>query len=516
MYIKISVNNKIATLQDNVLIINGNSDYVIKFDFDAEWDAYETKTARFVTARGYTDVVFSGDEVALPVITDAMSVRVGVYAGNLHTTTPAVIFCRRCITDGSGSPADPAPDVYAQIMERLNNLDGVNPATTDKLGVVKIGDNLKITKDGVLSVDTAEAVEQENTKPVTSATVYTAKSNIEALLGNLSDLDTEAKNNLVAAINEAAQTGGGGGASIALDTTLTQSGKAADAKAVGDALAGKQDTISDLETIRLGAAKGATALQSVPSTYRTASEQDTIDDGKVDKVTGKGLSSNDYTDAAKAKVDALAPVATSGSYSDLTDKPTIPTTLPNPNALTFTGAVTGSYDGSAPVTVNIPEGGGGTGGGSSGTWELIGEATSDGTGNSSGIYVPIDFTQYKEVFIEAWIAADVINRVMISSNTAWYDGKVLNTNSTANNDFSSTLSPRTENVLAQTIIHNICGELKPFSSWCSGYAGGGKSVLQVSNARETYLATSYSYIRLDTNNNDAVAEGNWLKVWGRK
>ena len=38
----------------------------------------------------------------------------------------------------------------------------------------------------------------------------------------------------------------------------------------------------------------------------------------------------------------------------------MPTTLPNPNALTFTGAVTGSYDGSAPVTVEIP--GGGTGG----------------------------------------------------------------------------------------------------------------------------------------------------------
>lgn len=42
----------------------------------------------------------------------------------------------------------------------------------------------------------------------------------------------------------------------------------------------------------------------------------------------------------------------------------IPTALPNPNALTFTGAVTGSYDGSEPLTVNIPSSGGG--GGSSG------------------------------------------------------------------------------------------------------------------------------------------------------
>lgn len=37
----------------------------------------------------------------------------------------------------------------------------------------------------------------------------------------------------------------------------------------------------------------------------------------------------------------------------------MPEALPNPNALTFTGAVTGSYDGSQPLTVNIPSGGGG-------------------------------------------------------------------------------------------------------------------------------------------------------------
>ena len=41
----------------------------------------------------------------------------------------------------------------------------------------------------------------------------------------------------------------------------------------------------------------------------------------------------------------------------------------NPNALTFTGAVTGSYDGSAPVTVNIPSGG--SGGGALPNWRLI-------------------------------------------------------------------------------------------------------------------------------------------------
>lgn len=91
MYIKINVKNKVAARQDDVPIVCGNSDYVIQFTFDADWEPYETKTARFVTDTGYTDVVFSG---------------------NLRTTTPAVIFCRRCITDGSGSPAAPTPDVY--------------------------------------------------------------------------------------------------------------------------------------------------------------------------------------------------------------------------------------------------------------------------------------------------------------------------------------------------------------------------------------------------------------------
>ena len=190
----------------------------------------------------------------------------------------------------------------------------------------------------------AAVVDSENTW---SVTVHDLANTDE--IGNLAALKTQADDNLVAAINEVKQATdtkqdkliagenitiaadgktisatGGGGSTVELDTTLSTAGKAADAKAVGEALAGKQNTISDLEAIRTGAAKGATALQIVPSTYRTASEQDTIDSGKVDKVTGKGLSSNDYTDAAKAKVDALAPVATSGSYSDLTDKPTIP------------------------------------------------------------------------------------------------------------------------------------------------------------------------------------------------
>ena len=42
------------------------------------------------------------------------------------------------------------------------------------------------------------------------------------------------------------------------------------------------------------------------------------------------------------------------NITTLARKADIPTVLPNPNALTFTGAVTGSYDGSGPLSVKIP------------------------------------------------------------------------------------------------------------------------------------------------------------------
>lgn len=82
--------------------------------------------------------------------------------------------------------------------------------------------------------------------------------------------------------------------------------------ASSSALNAKQDKITDLSTIRSNAAKGATALQSVPSEYITETELDqkgfaTTGDlsGKVDKVAGKGLSTNDYTTADKNKLAGL-------------------------------------------------------------------------------------------------------------------------------------------------------------------------------------------------------------------
>lgn len=48
----------------------------------------------------------------------------------------------------------------------------------------KIGDGLKVV-EGTLMVDTADAVEEDNTLPITSAAVYTTVGNIEILLGTI-------------------------------------------------------------------------------------------------------------------------------------------------------------------------------------------------------------------------------------------------------------------------------------------------------------------------------------------
>lgn len=133
--------------------------------------------------------------------------------------------------------------------------------------------------------------------------VMSQKAVTDALEGKQEKL--VAGDNITIVGNVISSTGGGGGGSI----DLSDYAKKADVDA---ALEGKQDTISDLDAIRQGAQKGSTALQSESDPVYLADKPKLalkveIPDvsGKVDKVTGKGLSSNDYTDADKLKLAGL-------------------------------------------------------------------------------------------------------------------------------------------------------------------------------------------------------------------
>lgn len=79
----------------------------------------------------------------------------------------------------------------------------------------------------------------------------------------------------------------------------------------------------------------------------------------IDSITTGKVSVSDIVDNLTSSATNKPLSAAQGkALKALIDGITIPDKLPNPNALTFTGAVTGSYDGSTAVTVHVPSGGG--------------------------------------------------------------------------------------------------------------------------------------------------------------
>lgn len=70
--INVTVRNRIATAQRWQCIICGNSDYIVDFDLDDEWNDMPNKVAVFVTnTRGnirHERVLFDGSTCGIPVL----------------------------------------------------------------------------------------------------------------------------------------------------------------------------------------------------------------------------------------------------------------------------------------------------------------------------------------------------------------------------------------------------------------------------------------------------------------
>ena len=136
--ISITVREKIAQTQGAPEIVCGNSDYTAVFDLDEEWDDYDLKTAHFIWLDARSgklqeyETVFSGTSVAIPAIYRTDLLLIGIYAGNIRTTSSARIPCIRCITDdGEGHPA-PSPDIYEQLLEAIGQIDPPAPPSPQR------------------------------------------------------------------------------------------------------------------------------------------------------------------------------------------------------------------------------------------------------------------------------------------------------------------------------------------------------------------------------------------------
>nr|DAU36012.1 MAG TPA: nucleoid-associated protein [Caudoviricetes sp.] len=125
--INITVAHKVA-VSDTQSIVCDNSDYTVHWTLDEEWSAYDTKTMRTIYMDGtFTDKVFAGDTIELPVCTVPGVVQIGLYAGNLRTSRVAILRALPSVRSAAGAPADPTPDVYDQLMDLIKGLGGADP-----------------------------------------------------------------------------------------------------------------------------------------------------------------------------------------------------------------------------------------------------------------------------------------------------------------------------------------------------------------------------------------------------
>ena len=196
---------------------------------------------------------------------------------------------------------DEYPDIVAELGERIDAAEVSISGAVDEA-------------NGIVAYVTAAKSDAESS----AQTARVARNQAQTAQGKAEDAQAAA---------EAAQAAVE--AALPLDATLAIQGKAADAKAVGDAIALKADksttytkfeTYTKTETTNAISIAIATVVDSAPEAFDTLKEiADWIEDdqsgaaamaaaikGKVDKVSGKGLSANDYTDAEKSKLAGIA------------------------------------------------------------------------------------------------------------------------------------------------------------------------------------------------------------------
>jgi hypothetical protein len=183
----------------------------VEFVFSDDWSGL-TKTAVFSAGRTTVDVMESawdGNKVVVPheILADAGPIaRVGVYGANADGLILPTVWVTlgkvMPAAEPSGDPgADPTLPIWAQLQNQIGDLDDLKTYNKGNLvdainearssggsggGGYTIGEGLKLdAATNTLSVDTAAAVEKDNTKPVTSAAVYTEVGNINALLATI-------------------------------------------------------------------------------------------------------------------------------------------------------------------------------------------------------------------------------------------------------------------------------------------------------------------------------------------
>lgn len=246
--IHITVRDRVPTITAGEDVISHNSDYVAEFEFDEEWQD-KVKTVYFVCEDGsYQAVVMSGNSCGVPMLGgEHRRIFVGVQAGAaekpsvLKTTRPCCLKVKDSIADYLGEQIpDPTPSVYEQIIAMLESITSPTWDAVQNKPFTTLGSGLSVDENGVLSAEgggSANAV-QYVAQTLTDEQKAQARENIGAGTSSFSGSYNDLMNKPTIPTQ------------VTIDSTLMQSGQAADAKAVGDAL---QDYVTSDEWYELSA-----------------------------------------------------------------------------------------------------------------------------------------------------------------------------------------------------------------------------------------------------------------------
>lgn len=145
------VKNKIIQLDKKTIPIDEppisyNKGYEANFIFDEEWDGL-VKTVRFVRGNEYKDVVLENDSCEFPIDIMGSVVEVGVFAGDLKSTTSSYVVFLPSILEHFGMPVDPTPEIYMQVMRLIQEIKNEIEEDSDDMEALSNADIEEILKN---------------------------------------------------------------------------------------------------------------------------------------------------------------------------------------------------------------------------------------------------------------------------------------------------------------------------------------------------------------------------------
>ena len=342
--IKLNVSAANITVEEKETLTEGRVGLLCQFRFTDEWTGL-AKTAVFNGA-DIRDVILKSDTVTIPaecLASEGYSLCVGVYGKNasgdivIPTVYATVGKIQHSAYPSGREPAVPTPDVVAQIQQAAANAEELARSVREDADLGKFNGAKGEKGDKGDKGDRGDAGEKGKTGPAGTDGGWYTPAVTQPDENTMRFAFTPSKEGMPAVPPKdiTIPVGGGSGEAggyyapaVDADGNLSWTASKTDMPAVDGAnIKGPKGDPG---------AAGARGPQG-KSAYQYAVEG--------------GYTGTEAEFAAKLAAEKFA----------------------NPNALTFTGAVTGSYDGAEPLTVNIPSSGGGSGGGEAEfpNWRLI-------------------------------------------------------------------------------------------------------------------------------------------------